>query len=77
MLGLLSPSSFVHLQIKWLEQFVFLCCIDPLASVYDVDLEHLSLIVVGCFDRDLPVMGRLESILGQVDQDLLEPNFVT
>ena len=50
---------------------------DSLASVFDMHSEHLLIGVVGCNDAHRASDRELESILCQIDQDLLQTEVVS
>ena len=63
--------------VQCLEQLFFPGIVYTLASVNYMHFKHLGLVIVGCLYRNLPIICRFKGVLGQVNQHLLQANFIS
>ena len=61
---------------KLLEQFRDVLCLDASACILNMDDKRSDGEVVACFQVDSTALRELQSILQQVDDDLLETSYI-
>ena len=62
---------------KEFEQLGDVFVLDALPGVNDVYLQHLRIFVIGNDESNETSVGKLEGVLDQVDQDLLQSHLIT